>query len=90
MDPRLRAVIDLSVAEAREGTGRHEYDGLIQDLSPEGVDTALGRLGGPRLADPHDESHLSAFEISAQVTGCAPNAQAQSVDPPRESRARLL
>ncbi len=67
MDARLRAVIDLSVAEAREGTGRHEYDGQIQDLSPAGVDSALGRLGGAALADPHDEAHLVAFEKSARV-----------------------
>ena len=67
MDARLRAVIDLSIAEAREGSGRHEYDGRIQDLSPSGVDTALGRLGGPPLADPHDEAHLTAFEEAARV-----------------------
>ena len=67
MDERLRAVIDLSVAEAREGTGRHEYDGQIQDLSPTGVDSALGRLGGTAVSDPHDEAHLRAFEHSARV-----------------------
>ena len=30
-------VLDLTMPEAREGTGRHEYDGQIQDLSPAGV-----------------------------------------------------
>jgi len=67
MNARLHAVIDLSVAQAREGTGRHEFDGQIQDLSPAGVDSALARLGGPPLADPHDEAHLLAFENSARV-----------------------
>lgn len=66
MNPRLRAVLDLNVAEAREGTGRHEYDGKIQDLSPAGVAAGLGRLGGPALDDAHDEAHLTAFENAAR------------------------
>ncbi len=66
--PRLRAVCDLQVAEAREGAGLHEYDGRIQDLSTDGVRAALGRLGGPTLEDPHDEAHLAAFESAARVT----------------------
>jgi hypothetical protein len=37
---RLRAVCDLDVAEVREVAGRHEYDGIVQDLSPDGVRTA--------------------------------------------------
>jgi len=36
LDPRVRAVCDLNVAEAREYGGRHEYDGIPQDLSPAG------------------------------------------------------
>lgn len=56
------------MAEAREGTGRHEYDGQIQDLSPSGVDAALDRLGGAPLDDPHDEAHLATFENSAHVS----------------------
>ncbi|MBF8188498.1 DUF885 family protein [Nonomuraea sp. K274] len=65
LDPRLRAITDLTVAEAREGGGRHEYDGRIQDLSPEGVRTGLARLGeGPAPADPHDAEHLRVFEES--------------------------
>jgi len=71
MDPRLRALADLSVAEAREYAGRHEYDGVLQDLSPDGVArglAALGRAGsGPALADAHDEAHLVAFEAGARV-----------------------
>lgn len=66
-DPRLRAVWDLNVPALREEVGRHEYDGTVQDLSPEGVAAALGRLGGDRLDDPHDEAHLSAFEEAARV-----------------------
>ncbi len=67
LPPRLRAVCDLSVADAREYSGRHEYDGTIQDLSPDGVRAGLARLatasnGGQLLPDPHDEAHLAAFE----------------------------
>ncbi|HTT50415.1 MAG TPA: DUF885 family protein [Streptosporangiaceae bacterium] len=69
---RVRAVCDLDVAEVREYSGRHEYDGRIQDLSPDGVRDGLARLGsarqaGPVLDDPHDEAHLTAFEDYAQV-----------------------
>jgi hypothetical protein len=71
--PRLRAVCDLNVAEAREFAGRHEYDGAIQDLSPGGVRKALAALAeaagsGQVLEDPHDEAHLAAFEDQARVT----------------------
>ena len=65
--PRLRAVCDLDVAEVRESSGRHEYDGMIQDLSPGGVTAGLAQLdqaraSGEPLDDPHDEAHLAAFE----------------------------
>ncbi|MEU1386460.1 MULTISPECIES: DUF885 family protein [unclassified Nonomuraea] len=63
LDPRLRAITDLMVSEAREGGGRHEYDGQIQDLSPAGVQAGLARLGkGDAPADPHDAEHLQIFE----------------------------
>jgi hypothetical protein len=73
LSPRLRAVCDLDVAEMREYSGRHEYDGKPQDLSPGGVRSGLARLaaardGGERLADPHDEAHLTAAEDLRQVT----------------------
>jgi uncharacterized protein DUF885 len=73
LSPRLRAVCDLDVAEVREYSGRHEYDGKPQDLSPGGVRSGLARLtaardGGERLADPHDEAHLTAAEDLRQVT----------------------
>lgn len=67
--PRLRAVCDLMMAEAREGMGRHEYDGRVQDLSAAGVRAGLARLGrsdGP-LSDAHDEAHLAAFETGLHV-----------------------
>jgi uncharacterized protein (DUF885 family) len=72
VSPRLRAVCDLDVAESRE-YGRHEYDGKPQDLSPDGVRAGLARLaaardGGERLADPHDEAHLTAAEDLRLVT----------------------
>ncbi|TMR93407.1 DUF885 family protein [Nonomuraea basaltis] len=68
LDPRLRAVIDLLVAEARESGGRHEYDGRIQDLSPDGVRAGLARLGeGAAPADPHDAEHLRVFEESLRT-----------------------
>ncbi|HEX5016088.1 MAG TPA: DUF885 family protein [Actinomycetes bacterium] len=72
LDQRLRAVLDLNVAEAREGVGRHEYDGQIQDLSVAGVAQAVARLGSaqsgaPSAVVPHDELHLAAFEESSRV-----------------------
>ncbi|MGE5131804.1 MAG: DUF885 family protein [Gemmatimonadota bacterium] len=72
LSPRLRALCDLSVAEVREYSGRHEYDGVIQDLSPDGVRRGLARLdevadtGQPD--DPHEEAHLAAFEAGARIT----------------------
>jgi len=73
VSPRLRAVCDLEVAAMREYSGRHEYDGKPQDLSPDGVRAGLARMaaardGGERLADPHDEAHLAAAEDLRQVT----------------------
>jgi len=72
LSPRVRAVCDLAVAEAREFAGRHEYDGTPQDLSPAGVRAGLARLvaaqaEGGRQADAHDEAHLSAAEEQARV-----------------------
>ena len=72
LSPRLRAVCDLDLAEVREYSGRHEYDGAIQDLSPAGVRKSLARLteaagAGEGLDDVHDEAHLAAFENRAQV-----------------------
>ncbi|MER6943536.1 DUF885 family protein [Nonomuraea sp. NPDC000554] len=63
LDARLRAITDLIVADVREAGGRHEYDGKIQDLSPEGVRAGLARLGeGDAPQDAHDAEHLRVFE----------------------------
>jgi Bacterial protein of unknown function (DUF885) len=72
LDPRVRAVCDLSVAEAREYGGRHEYDGIPQDLSPAGVTAGLAKLeaarkAGPAQPDPHNEAHLRAAEDYRRV-----------------------
>ncbi|MEV4923786.1 DUF885 family protein [Streptomyces roseoverticillatus] len=66
-DARLRAVTDLMVPATRTDAGRHEYDGLLQDLSPDGVRRGLAALGGSPVADPHDERQLSAFEHALWV-----------------------
>lgn len=62
LPPRLRRLAGLMPGHMREGSGMHEYDGRIADMSPEGVREALSRLGGEPLDDPHDEAHLCAFE----------------------------
>jgi Bacterial protein of unknown function (DUF885) len=72
LSPRLRALCDLDVAETREYSGRHEYDGLIQDLSPDGVRKGLAALAeavgaAEPLDDPHDEAQLAAFDDRARV-----------------------
>ena len=72
LTPRLRAVCDLHVAEVREGDGRHEYDGRVQDLSRAGVRAGLAQLddatrADPPLADAHDEAQLTAFADAARV-----------------------
>jgi hypothetical protein len=72
LNMRVRAVCDLNVAEAREYSGRHEYDGVPQDLSPSGIAAGLARLSaarsaGPALEDAHDEAHLRTFEDLQRV-----------------------
>jgi hypothetical protein len=69
---RLRAVCDLHMAELREYSGRHEYDGRVQDLSPEGVRAGLARLAEANAAaeplpDAHDEAQLAAFIRRSEV-----------------------
>lgn len=70
MNPRLRAVCDLLVFEAREYAGWHDtYDGYVQDMSPAGIAAVVDRLGkGPREPDLHDEAHLAAFEHGLRTT----------------------
>jgi hypothetical protein len=75
INPRLRAVFDMSVSEVREYSGRHEYDGKIQDLSPGGVGAGLRGLaaaeadadGTGQIADEHDDAHLRVFTQSVKV-----------------------
>ena len=70
MDARLRALCDLTVPTAREAVGRHEYDGVVQDLSPDGVRATLTRLapaGAHPYADAHDEAHVAAAERAARL-----------------------
>lgn len=68
MNPRLRALCDLNVAEARAGAGMHDYDGRVQDLSPSGVRAALVRLGdGPAEDDAFDEIVLATGEATARL-----------------------
>jgi hypothetical protein len=65
---RLRRVCDLDAAFLREYSGLHDdYDGTVADLSPAGVDSALARLGGDPLDDPHDEAQLAATENAMRV-----------------------
>ncbi|MER7769454.1 DUF885 family protein [Kitasatospora sp. NPDC096140] len=70
-DPRLTAVCDLSVVAARDGAGLHRYDGVVQDLSPDGVRRGLAALGGPAgttpYPDPYDEAHTAAAEEALRV-----------------------
>jgi hypothetical protein len=69
VNPRLRAVCDLNIADARESAGMHEYDGRVQDLSPAGVQAALNRIGdGPPEDDDFDESVLATAEATARLT----------------------
>jgi hypothetical protein len=72
LTPRLRALCDLRVAAAREYSGRHEYDGRVQDLSRAGVRAGLGALAGAArddepLKDSHDEAQLAGAVRAVQV-----------------------
>ncbi|HET7899865.1 MAG TPA: DUF885 family protein [Candidatus Nanopelagicales bacterium] len=68
LHPRLRAVCDMHVESMRGLAGRHEYDGQVQDLSPEGVSAGLARLGGAPLDDPLEDRHVAAFEADLRAT----------------------
>ncbi|MBV9410722.1 MAG: DUF885 family protein [Acidimicrobiia bacterium] len=68
MEPRLRAVCDLMIPVVRENAGLHDYDGVIQDLSPDGVRAGLARLAPAGSPADHDEAHLQAFEEMLRVS----------------------
>lgn len=62
-DSRVRAAVELDLASAREYVGLHEYDGVLQDLSPAGVTAALAGVGaGPLPADPFDAVVVNVHE----------------------------
>lgn len=72
LSPRLRACCDLQVPEVREYSGRHEYDGKVQDLTPAGVRAGLVRLADAvaadrPLADAYDEAQVAAYVRRAEV-----------------------
>jgi Bacterial protein of unknown function (DUF885) len=64
---RVRAVAEARLAFSREYSGLHEFDGQIQDLSPDGVRKTLGRLGGPPMSDPLDEATVAGAEASLRT-----------------------
>ncbi len=75
INPRLRAVLDLSASEVREYAGSHEYDGKVQDLSPAGVQAGLAALkaaqgdgSANREPDSYDEAHLATFERLTEIS----------------------
>jgi len=64
---RVRAVAEARLAFSREYSGLHEFDGQIQDLSPDGVRKTLGGLGGPPMSDPLDEATVAGAEASLRT-----------------------
>ncbi|HSP36221.1 MAG TPA: DUF885 family protein [Frankiaceae bacterium] len=52
LDRRLRSFCDLRVADVRESAGRHEYDGVVQDLSPAAVRAGVEDLDMAWFDDP--------------------------------------
>ncbi|HVV19724.1 MAG TPA: DUF885 family protein [Pseudonocardiaceae bacterium] len=68
MDSRVRAAVELDLATSREYVGLHEYDGVLQDLSPAGVAAALARVGaGPLPEDPFDAAVLGVYEDGLRI-----------------------
>jgi hypothetical protein len=61
-------VCDLTIPIVRENAGLHDYDGVIQDLSPDGVRAGLARLPAPGAPADHDAAHLQAFEELLRVS----------------------
>ncbi|WP_433327777.1 DUF885 family protein [Spirillospora sp. CA-294931] len=66
-DPRLRAICSMTIPAAREQAGLHHYDGVLQDLSADGVRRGLAALGGEPRADRRDEARLAAAEEALRV-----------------------
>ncbi len=55
------------MAFSREYSGLHEFDGQIQDLSPDGVRKSLCGLGGPALSDALDDATVAGAEASLRT-----------------------
>ncbi len=64
---RVRAVAEARLAFSREYSGLHEFDGQIQDLSPDGVRKSLAALGGPPLSDLLDDATVAGAEASLRT-----------------------
>jgi hypothetical protein len=64
---RVQAVAASRLAFSREYSGLHEFDGQIQDLSPDGVRRSLSTLGGPPLSDPLDEATVAGAEAALRT-----------------------
>ena len=64
---RVRAVTEARLAFSREYSGMHDFDGQIQDLSPDGVQRSLSQLGGPPLDDPLDDATVAGAEASLRT-----------------------
>jgi hypothetical protein len=72
LSPRLRAICDLQIADAREYSGRHEYDGKTQDVSLDGVRAGLAAMAAATAAaepyaDAYDEAQAAASENAMRV-----------------------
>ena len=64
---RVRAVTEARLAFSREYSGLHEFDGEIQDLSPDGVREATAGSGGAALSDPLDDATVAGAEASLRT-----------------------
>lgn len=69
MNPLLTAIGDLTIPATRAEAGRHEYDGMVQDLSPTAVKRDLDALeaAGNPATDPHDRAVLEAARNRLRV-----------------------
>jgi hypothetical protein len=66
---RLQAIWKLHMPEVREYAGLHQFDGLVQDLSPTGMAALLEPVGrGAPEPDAHDEAHLCAAEAGVRAS----------------------
>jgi hypothetical protein len=96
MNQRLRAICDLSVSAVREYVGRHEYDGRIEDLSPEGVRAALARVGRPAgtgpegSGEPQGGAPVGREGSGEPQGGVEPDAEHLEVEVDQETYDRLI